>query len=143
MTPRVFVVDTNVVVAALISGGADSLVARVLGAMLSGSLIYLLSPALLAEYRSVLLRPKSTKRHGWTEDEIDIVLAELSANAIWREPAGAATAPDPGDDHLWALLGDYPGSTLVTGDRLLLEAPPAGSVVITPSAWDRATPSPT
>ncbi len=138
MTPPVFVVDTNVVVAGLISGARSSPVTRVLDAMLSGSLIYLLSPALLAEYRSVLLRPKLTGRHGLTEAEVDAVLAELAANAIWREPRGVAgRAPDPGDDHLWTLLGDYSGSTLLTGDRLLLEAPPADSSVMTPQAWGR------
>jgi hypothetical protein len=42
----------------------DSPVASVLDAMLSGSLHYLMSPALLAEYRSVLLRPKVTRLHG-------------------------------------------------------------------------------
>ena len=139
MTPPVFVVDTNVVVAGLISGAKSSPVTRVLDAMLSGSLIYLLSPALLAEYRSVLLRPKLTGRHRLTEAEVDAVLAELAANAIWREPGGTAgRAPDPGDNHLWTLLGDYSGSTLITGDRLLLEAPPpADSSVITPQAWGR------
>ena len=139
MTPPVFVVDTNVVVAGLISGAKSSPLTRVLDAMLSGSLIYLLSPALLAEYRSVLLRPKLTGRHRLTEAEVDAVLAELAANAIWREPGGTAgRAPDPGDNHLWTLLGDYSGSTLITGDRLLLEAPPlADSSVITPQAWGR------
>lgn len=63
MTPPVFVVDTNVVVAGLITGLSNSPVASVLDAMLSGSLLYLLSPELLEEYRSVLLRPKLAKLH--------------------------------------------------------------------------------
>jgi len=130
MTPPVFVVDTNVVVAGLITGADRSPVALIMDAMLSGSLLYLLSPELLAEYRSVLLRPKLTKLHGLTEAEVDRLLVELTANAMWREPKPAS--PARGDDHLWALLNAYAGSILITGDRLLLENPPARSSVISP-----------
>ena len=135
MTPCVFVVDTNVVAAGLITGSSDSPVAAVLDAMLAGTLIFLLSPALLGEYRSVLLRPKLARLHGLTENQIDQLLVELTANAIWREPTTGSPAPDRGDDHLWALLGAYPGSLLVTGDRLLLENPPEQSSVISPGTW--------
>lgn len=130
MIPKVFVVDTNVVVAGLITGTSDSPVAAILDAMLSGRLPYLLSPDLLDEYRSVLLRPKIAKRHGLAEAEVDRLLAELTANAMWREPEPASPAPDPGDDHLWALLGAYAGSALITGDRALLDHPPSGCSVM-------------
>ena len=117
--------------------------ARILDAMLSGSLVDLLSPALLAEYRSVLLRPELVKRHRLSEAQVDSVLGELAANAMWREPLGeAAPAPDPGDDHLWALLDAYSRSILITGDRLLRQAPLAGSSVIAPSAWGQIYPQP-
>ncbi len=132
MTPAVFVVDTNVVVAGLITGSSQSPVAMILDAMLSGTLLYLLSPVLLDEYRSVLLRPKLTELHGLAEAEVDRLLVELAANALWREPKPASPAPDRGDDHLWALLGAFSGSILITGDRLLLEHPPAESSTISP-----------
>lgn len=135
MSPPVFVVDTNVVVAGLITGSSHSPVSLVLDAMMSGTLVFLLSPALLDEYRSVLLRPKLAKLHGLTETQIDQLLVELTANAIWRDPTLATPAPDRGDDHLWALLSAYAGSILVTGDRLLLENPPTRSSVISPSTW--------
>ena len=135
MSPPVYVVDTNVVVAGLLAASPSSPVALILDAMLAGTLVYLLSPPLLAEYRSVLLRPKPTRRHGLTESEVDAVLAELAANAMWREPGGGPSAPDPGDDHLWALLHAHAGSTLITGDRALLEAPIATGSVIGPGAW--------
>ena len=131
----VFVVGTNVVVAGLVTGSSRSPVAFVLDAMLSGTLVFLLSPALLDEYRSVLSRPKLVKLHGLSEAHIDQLLVELTANAIWREPKLVSPAPDRGDDHLWALLSAYSGSILVTGDRLLLENPPKRSPVISPSAW--------
>ena len=136
MTPRVFVVDTNVVVAGVLSRVTESPVARVLDAMLSGSLVYLLSPELLAEYQTVLMRPKLVEQHRLSQTEADTVLAELAANAMWREPSGEApAAPDAGDDHLWALLDTYAGSTLITGDSLLREKPRACHSVISPRAW--------
>lgn len=135
MSQRVYVVDTNVVVAGLITGSRDSPACLVLDAMLSGTLLYLMSPALLDEYRSVLLRPRLVDLHGLTEAEVDQVLVELTANAVWREPGASDPAPDRGDDHLWALLNTHVGSILVTGDRLLLDQPPAGNAVISPRTW--------
>jgi len=52
MTEAVFVIDTNVVAAGLITGSSRSPVALVLDAMLAGRLVILLSPPLLDEYRS-------------------------------------------------------------------------------------------
>jgi putative PIN family toxin of toxin-antitoxin system len=134
MKRRVLVVDTNIIVAGLISIEKNSPVAVVLDAMLDGRLLYLLSPALLAEYRAVLLRPKLLPLHNLSVDEIDSILTTLVANAIWREPRSRIAAPDPGDDHLWALLTSQPRSALVTGDRLLLENPPEHHRVISAKA---------
>ncbi|MFU8821654.1 MAG: putative toxin-antitoxin system toxin component, PIN family [Gammaproteobacteria bacterium] len=135
MSPPVFVVDTDIVVAGLVTSPGASPVTAILDAMLAGRLLYLMSPALLREYRAVLLRPKIVKFHGLGEPEVDRVLVDLTANAIWREPDHASAAPDPGDDHLWALLAAHDGSILITGDRLLQAKSPAGSRVISPSAW--------
>lgn len=134
-SPPVFIVDTNVVVAGLITAPGESPVAAILDSMLSGRLFYLISPALLQEYRTVLLRPRIAKLHGLGETEIDDLLMELTANAIWREPHRSAPAPDRGDDHLWALLAAYENSILVTGDRLLQANPPPDSHVISPATW--------
>ncbi|MFT4581295.1 MAG: putative PIN family toxin of toxin-antitoxin system [Gammaproteobacteria bacterium] len=135
MNLRVFIVDTNVLVAGLITSSVDSPVVLVVDAMLSGSLIYLLSPELLKEYRQVLLRPKLAALHALSEVNLDRLLEELTANAIWREPETGPRAPDVGDDHLWALLASELASTLITGDRLLLENPPARRSVISPKTW--------
>lgn len=136
MTPRLFIIDTNVVVAGLITAQASSPTAIVLDAMLDGRVLYLLSPALLREYRAVLLRPKLAQVHGLDEAEVDTFLVEIAANAIWREPVDDAAnpAPDPQDAHLWALLAGEPAAILVTGDRLLLENPRPGSSIVTPSS---------
>ena len=107
--------------------------------MLNGGIMYVLSPALLQEYRMVLLRPKLRHLHGLSELEVDQLLTEITANSIWREPSTSLSAsqqaPDPGDNHLWDLLLQTPDTILITGDQLLLCKPPAEGAVITPLSW--------
>lgn len=83
----------------------------------------------------MLLRPKLCRAHGLDEAEVDTLLTEITANAVWREPANDAThaASDPGDDHLWALLASELAAVLVSGDRLLLENPRPGSAIVSPT----------
>ena len=132
MTPKICIVDTNVIVSGLIGADSNSPPARILDAMLDGGILYLMSSDLLDEYSSVLRRPGLVRLHGRTDDEIDRLLAGLVANAMWREPAVKGDAPDPGDDHLWALLASCPRGQLITGDRLLLENPPGDAAVTSP-----------
>ena len=131
---RLFVIDTNVVVAALLSRAADSPPRRLLAGMLAGAFPFVLSSDLLAEYRRVLLRPPIRTRHGLTAGQVDAVLTDIAANAQVRDPVGrhAPSAPDPGDDHLWQLLHAAPGATLVTGDRRLIEQPPPFASIVAP-----------
>ncbi len=135
MNPTVAIVDTNVVVSALITADPGASVCQVLDGMLSGSFVYLLSPDLLAEYRLVLLRPRLAQLHGLTSAEVDRLLEELVANAVWREPTHQTAAPDPGDKHLWSLLLMQPGAVLVTGDKLLIERAPAEGEVMLPRSF--------
>ncbi len=132
MTRKVFVVDTNVVVSGVISADPRSPTSQTLDAMLDGRLLYLMSGALLSEYSAVLRRPGVVRFHQRTDDEIDGLLTDLAANAVWREPDDGDAAPESGDNHLWALLASQSGCRLITGDRLLLESPPRPGSVITP-----------
>lgn len=127
-----FVVDTNVLVSGLLTHEPDSPLAAIVDSMITGGMTFLLSPRLLTEYREVLLRPKVVRFHGLSEKEVDAVLTEIAQNGLWREPNQAASAPDPHDDHLWALLTAVPGAILVTGDQLLLHNPPSFASVISP-----------
>ena len=131
MIPRLLIIDTNVLVAGILTHNIDSPTARIVDAMLDGRVMHLLSPALLQEYRDVLLRPKLRKLHGLSQDEVDQILSEITANAIWREPAESQDAPDPGDDHLWSLLQST-DAIRVTGDQLLLDNPPHTASIILP-----------
>ncbi len=130
---QAFVIDTNVIVAGLITNDEQSPVAQILDGMLVGKFIYLLSPDLLFEYRTVLNRPRIQKLHKLSITEIDILLTELTADAVWKEPSTSVVAPDPGDNHLWSLLAYQPETMLVTGDKLLLENPPNFATVLTPA----------
>ena len=133
---RLYIIDTNVLVAGLLTGQADSPTARLLDSMLNGSLMFLLSPALLAEYRGVLIRPKLVAAHRLAAEEVDTLLAHITANAIWREPPISDevphVAPDAGDTHLWALMHCEVNAALITGDQLLLNKPYPGRVVLQP-----------
>ncbi len=132
------VVDTNVVVGGLLTADPASPLAQIVDGMLAGRFPFLLSPPLIAEYRAVLLRPKLSALHRLSEDELEVVLMELAANGIWREPLPQtinAGAPDAGDNHLWNLLSTGDATVLVTGDQLLLERPPAFASVLSPRSF--------
>lgn len=135
MTIKIVIIDTNVLVAGLLTTQANSPTAQILDGMLNGDLVYLLSPELLSEYRAVLLRPKLRALHKLTEVELDQLLTEITANAIWHEPAEQHQhrSPDPGDQHLWNLLAGEQRAVLVTGDQLLLQDPHPDSSVVSPS----------
>ena len=118
------IVDTNVVVAGLITRNDTSPVARVLDGMLGAAFPFVLSEALLAEYRAVLVRPVLRKLHGLTVAEVEAILTDLAQHAIVLRPVStppAPLAPDPGDQLLWELLATKADLALVTGDKLLLK----------------------
>lgn len=126
------VIDTNVVVAGLLTRESESPTARILDGMCRGAFAFLLSTALVAEYREVLLRRKIRALHGLSEGEVDDLLTALVTHAMMREPAARRGAPDPNDDHLWSLVLAEAGSVLVTGDQALARQPPPRTAVLTP-----------
>ena len=128
------IVDTNVLVAGLLTQDPHSPTVYLVDAMVEGSLPFLFSPALVSEYKDVLARPKLSKLHKLTAQEQEHFLTELVANSIWREPSPSSyTPPDKGDAHLWSLLQSEPKAILVTGDKLLLKQPPKGRLIYTPT----------
>lgn len=117
------IVDTNVVVAGLLTANHASPGARILDGMLAAAFPFVVSESLLAEYRTVLVRPKLCKLHGLTIAEVETILTDLAQHAIVLNPPplAAPPAPDPGDQLLWDLLAARADLLLVTGDKLLLE----------------------
>jgi predicted nucleic acid-binding protein len=109
MIPRLLIIDTSVLVAGILSNNIESSTARIVNAMLEGRIMHLLYPALLQEYREVLLRPKLCKLHGLSKADVDQILSEITANAMQSTVA-----------------------ILVTGDQLLLDNPPRAASTILP-----------
>jgi len=115
------IVDTNVVVAGLLTAQASSPVARILDGMLTAAFPFVVSPSLLAEYHAVLVRPALRKLHGLSVTQIETILTDLAQHAIVLESEAGPPAPDPGDQLLWDLLAGRAELRLVTGDKLLLK----------------------
>ena len=103
MTRVIAVIDTNVVVAAILTNDLTSPTTLILDAMQRGSFTFLLSVALLAEYRAVLLRPRIRSLHGLRERDVDLLLTELATNGVFREPKHVEGSPDPDDAHICSL----------------------------------------
>ncbi len=135
MSRQAVIVDTNVVIAGLLTGNATSPVARILDGMLAAAFPFVLSEALLAEYRDVLLRPALRKLHGLTVSEVETLLTDIAQHAIVMSPGVGPPAPDPGDQLLWDLLAAKPDLLLITGDKALQRDVAMRSRVVSPQAF--------
>ncbi|MGK2858088.1 MAG: putative toxin-antitoxin system toxin component, PIN family [Thermoanaerobaculia bacterium] len=120
MSQVVVIVDTNVVVSGLLTRDPDSPPASILDSMLDGSLRFVVSDELVAEYVAVLGRPAVARLHRLSSREVDSIIRAIVLNARFVVPdASSEVAPDQGDQHLWDLLDAVPGALLVTGDAAL------------------------
>jgi putative PIN family toxin of toxin-antitoxin system len=133
---RPAVIDTNVLVSGLLTRLPASPTVRIFDAMLAARFRYALSIDLLAEYRSVLLRPRIRSRHGLSEAEIDVVLVDIAANGFLVDvDVGIEVGPSSAserqrsDEHLWQLMRAAPTAVLVTGDKRLAAHELGGRVV--------------
>lgn len=114
---RSCIIDTSVLVASLLIKHDSSPTVRWLRILVEGTESIVVSTDLLAEYRAVLLRKTVIG-----EADIDAVMKAILSHALISNPPPAAqAAPDPGDNHLWALLAAHPEACLVTGDTALIE----------------------
>jgi len=129
------IVDTNVVVAGLLTANDASPVARILDGMLNAAFRFAVSEALLAEYRAVLVRPGVRKLHSLTIAEVETILTDLAQHAIVLTPGSAPPAPDPGDQLLWDLLVVRADLVLVTGDKRLQQNAAMKRRVISPQTF--------
>ena len=114
------VLDTNVLVSALISPGGGS--ARLLLELRSGGFELLLSPLLIAELRDVLRRDKF--RRYVSEAEADAYVELIRTEGVVRADPAPSPEPlsaDPDDEFLIDLARDARADALVTGDAHLLE----------------------
>lgn len=135
MSRQAVIVDTNVLVAGLLTGNATSPAPRILDGMLGAAFPFVVSEALLAEYRAVLVRPALRKLHGLTVTEVGTLLTDIAQQAIVLPPSVGAPAPDPGDQLLCDLLAAKPDLLLVTSDQALQRDAAVGSPWCRPQAF--------
>lgn len=138
MSRQAVIIDTNVVDAGLLTGNATSPVARMLDGMLAAAFPFVVSEALLAEYRAVLVRPALRKLHGLTVAEVETLLTDIAQHAIVLLPGSGPPAPDPGDQLLWDLLATRADLLLITGDKALQRHAAMQARVLSPQAFIEA-----
>ena len=138
MSRQAVIVDTHVVVAGLLTGHDTSPVARILDGMLAAAFPFVVSEALLAEYRSVLVRPGLRKLHGLTAAEVEELLTDIALHAIVVAPGVGSPAPEAGDQLLWDLLAARPDLLLATGDNVLQRDAAMQARVLSPQAFIEA-----
>jgi putative PIN family toxin of toxin-antitoxin system len=130
------VLDTNVFVAALISGkGAPAQLIR--GAE-ERKCVVVASPGLLKELADVLGRGKF-RRYLTTSEASQAVSRLASLAVIVEDPPASATAitADPDDDYLVLLAESAEADVLVSGDPHLIALQRPGLRILTPrEAWD-------
>lgn len=125
------VIDTNVLVSALMSRHGDSATVRVMNAVFDGVIVPLYTPAITSEYREVLHRP----RLGLDPRKCDHILSYIEDFGIplSAEPCDICF-PDEDDRVFYelALAGRRFGASLVTGNARHY---PAAPFVLSPAEF--------
>jgi uncharacterized protein len=120
-----FVVDTNVLVSALVfPGGVPEQVYRL---VIEGGITLVTSPPLLAELGRVL-----TEKFGWQDDYGRAAFAQLVRIGEIVEPVDRVSviAADPDDDRVLEAAQTAGAGFIVSGDRHLLSLGRWGEVAI-------------
>ncbi len=116
------VIDTNVIVSGIISRkGAP---AEILNAWRERHFLLLISPAIVAEVRSVLGYPRIREKYTLSDQEIDQMISLLEHDAMLvpgiADVAGSLPA-DPQDEMFLACAVDGGADVIVSGDHHLLD----------------------
>ena len=123
------VIDTNVIVAALLSKNEDAATVRTVQAVLNGTIIPLYQKDILTEYEEVLLRPKFRLR----EDTVRFVLKAIRQFGTEIEPTPSGEILPDMDDLVFyevALEKQDDHAYLVTGNQ---KHYPVRSFIVTPA----------
>ena len=123
------VLDTNVVVSALLWGGLPY---RLLQAATDGDIELYTSPMLLAELQEVMAREHLASRLAEKQSSIDEAFALYSELAIAVSPLDVprVVPNDADDDHVIAAAVMANATLIVSGDRHLLELKSHGKIRI-------------
>ena len=110
--------------------------AQILDAWRQNQLEILVSPAILAETRRVLLYPRLQRRHGWDEAQVDAFLEGLLSSAILTsgDTDIRDVVDDPTDNKYLACALEGHADYIITGDQHLLRLDPWRGIRIVPPA---------
>lgn len=117
------VIDTNVLVSALLSSHDDAATVQVVTRMLSGEVTPVYSGAIMAEYREVLCR----KKFGFSPDAVDYLLAAITKFGLWVDPSPSGIVlPDMKDLPFYEVVLEKldDDARLVTGNLKHFPAEP-------------------
>lgn len=108
--------DTNVVVSALIWGGLPD---RLIQAAIDGEIELVTSPVLMTELRDVLARPHLAARLTHNRFTVEQAIALYARLAIHVSPllTPIVIAADPDDDHVLACAVAAQAQLIVSGDK--------------------------
>lgn len=109
------VIDTNVLVSALLSSKDDTATVQVLGKVISGEIIPVYSNVIIKEYREVLSR----KKFGFSGETIEYLISSVEKYGILVDPTPSGVAlPDMKDVPFYEVVLEKrdEGSYLVTGN---------------------------
>lgn len=111
------VVDTNVLVSALLSKKDDAATVQVLSKVISGEIIPVYSNLVAKEYREVLAR----KKFGFSVDLVEYLISAIEIYGIWVDPiASGITLPDIKDLPFYEVVlekqNNNSNTYLVTGN---------------------------
>lgn len=126
------VLDTNVLVSAILGASRMSIPTKVLKAVTEEKLVPLYNDEIIDEYREVLLR----KKFNFDPELIDIVLNTIVTDGIYidRTKSIEEIFPDPNDIVFYEVSLSKEGSYLVTGN---IKHFPQKSFIITPAEMVR------
>ena len=105
------VIDTNVIVAAMMSKHSDSATVKVINAVREGRLKPVLAPDIVAEYGEVLSRSKFQ----FVEEDVRQTIDAIVANAVFLEPKSSGeTFADESDGERKQSRSHWRGAVAVT-----------------------------
>lgn len=133
MKDKIFaVIDTNLIVSALLSSNLESNPVKVFRAIVQERIVPLYNDEILEEYKSVLSRPKFHLNHSLIETVIKAIITD--GLNIDRTPAADIEFPDPKDLVFYEVALSVEDSYLITGN---IRHFPVKPFVVTPAEMVR------
>ena len=121
------VIDTNVIVSALLAKHTDSAPVQVIEQVFDRIIVPMFNDEILSEYKEVLKRPKFL----FAEDSVyDMLGAIIEAGIVSERAESVEVFPDPKDIVFYEVAISRDDSYLITGN---IKHFPAKSKVVTPS----------